>query len=71
MNEISVNNSFCQKTEDLDKLVEMIKQKLVISSRTEKIKLLTFDTTKPDYWPNTIFWCQKVHDKESKVVIEK
>ena len=46
MNDISVNNSFsenncCQKSEDLDKLVEMIKQKLVISSRTEKIKLLT------------------------------
>ena len=49
MNEISVNNSFCQKAEDLDKLVEMIKQKLVISSRTEKIKFLTFDTTKLDY----------------------
>ena len=36
MNEISVNNSFCQKSQDLDKLVNMIKQKLVISSRTAK-----------------------------------
>ena len=53
MNHISVNNSlsennYCQKSEDLDKSVEIIKQKLVISSRTEKIKL-DIDTTKLDY----------------------
>lgn len=53
MNHISVNNSFsennyCQKSEDLDKSVEIIKQKLVISSRTEKIKL-DIDNTKLDY----------------------
>ena len=50
---ISANNSFsennyCQKSEDLDKSVEIIKQQLVISSRTEKIKL-DIDTTKLDY----------------------
>lgn len=76
MNHISVNNSFsennyCQKSEDLDKSVEIIKQQLVISSRTEKIKL-DIDNTKLDYWTNNkIYWCQKVHDKESKRVIEK
>ena len=67
MNEISVNNSFSennyyQKYEYFDTLVEMIKQKLAISSRTEKIKLLI---------TNKIFWCQKVDDKKSKRVITK
>ena len=38
---VKISYNCCQKSEDLDKIVEMIKQKLVISSRTEKIKLLT------------------------------
>ena len=37
----SINNECCDKSSDLDRLCELIKEKLIISNRTEKLKLLT------------------------------
>ena len=75
MNEISVNNSFSennyyQKYEYFDTLVEMIKQKLAISSRTEKIKLLTLTPTSWTIEQTKYFGVKKWMTKKARELLQ-
>ena len=75
MNEISVNNSFSennyyQKYEYFNTLVEMIKQKLAISSRTEKIKLLTLTPTSWTIKQTKYFGVKKWMTKKARELLQ-
>ena len=69
---VKISYNCCQKSEDLDKIVEMIKQKLVISSRTEKIKLLTLT---PPSWTTEqttkYFGVKKCMVKKARELLKK